>query len=437
MDNQEQVQTKAPQPTLKDAPWIFLSVAIWLTSFILFGTWHTNVDFGSEFEKLVSSLIVSVIIASVLGLFWVVVMRCLKKSIVKVSLIATPVVYVLWGIYIMIEWGANPAFYFVVAAIYAIWGYIRRDRIPFVTALLDAGTTCLSDLPSILYIQIVSVLLNIGWAVFFVFFFAFGWKYVNPETWNQFTSFFFVVYACYTLCTAINTFTSHVIACGSVATWWLAPQNGSPVCDTAVRTIRYSFGSISLGAFIVTVLETIQLAIGWFFDTPCLRWCWRGFKNLVKLFSSYAFVRVAVYGDSFCEGSNATAKLFKEKGMDGITSDTFIWAVITLGAWFLGAVHGGITILIMMAYGYIDTKTDTFILYLLWLAGLWIGKAMIIATLQPVESAVRTTFVLWATPGNEETMKQNHPELFGAIIAGAVGPYALAPATPVMLNTVN
>lgn len=412
-------QKSAPKPIMKDAPWVLISFAVWITSAVLYHKWRSNQPYSNDSNLAdngyIKALVTSTLIASVFGFVWLGVMRVLKRSIVWISLLALPVLYVCLGLWAMSN-DTSPVGFFMVAAFMALWAWIRRDRIPFVTAMLAAATESLVDLPGLLAIQVVVVLLNIGWAIFFVFFSVAAIDGMPIETYNDWIHFFIVTWGLYTLCTALNSYTSHVIACGAVAAWWLTPNDLSPICNTTQRTLRYSFGTISLGAFLVTIFEVVRMVLAIFFDNWLLRVCWRCLERVFRLFSSYAFVRVAVFGESFCEAAKHTADMFASSGLDALTNDVFMWTVVRLGAWLLGAVHGFITIIIFKAY---FDVSDDYLYYGYWCIGLLIGHAMVLATTQPIESAIRTTFVLWSEPGTDAKMSANRPQLFGAILSAA------------------
>jgi hypothetical protein len=213
---------------------------------------------------------------------------------------------------------------------------------------------------------------------------------------------------------AINQLTAHVIVCGTVAAWWLTPNDPSPIGAAATRACRYSFGSISLGAFLITVLEAIQMAIGTWCDNPCCYKCWAYFKDLIKLYSSYVFVRVAVFNESFCVSAKATNQLFVSSGLDAITNDTFIWAVLYLGSWIMGALHGLVTTVIWAGMYSTAVYDSTAYMYGVWMMGTWIGRNMCIACLMPIDSTVRTTYVLWTEAS--ATMVANRPDQMQPII---------------------
>jgi len=408
---------KAPQqPLLKDAPWIIISVAVWLASIIAFASWSKNVEFSDGFQDIINVLVVSTFVAIIWGFAWLFVIRALHRSIVKISLVVCPLLMVVLGIWSASE-GGDPTAFFVIAGLSVLWAFIRRNRIPFVTAILSSATLCLVDLPGLMVVQIVSVLLNVGWGIFYLFMAIFGAMDLarrGEDDANHYRNLFIIIWLLYTMCTAINQLTSHVIVCGTVASWWLTPNDLAPISGSAQRACRYSFGSISLGAFLITILELIQVLIGTFVDNACCYKCWQCFKDMIKLYSSYVFVRVSVFNESFCESAKYTNEMFNSAGLDAVTNDTFIWAVLYLGAWIMGALHGLVTTVIW-ALMYSDKVYDeTFYLYGVWIIGTWIGKNMTMACLMPIDSAVRCTFVIWTEASDK--MLANRPDVMQPIL---------------------
>jgi hypothetical protein len=428
----------APQPVLKDAPWIVISFAVWIASFVFFAQWSKGVDFSENFETIINVMIASTLVAIIWGFAWLFVIRKLHNSIVKISLVACPLLLAGLGVWSLSQ-GGDPVAFFVLAVLSALWGFFKRDRIPFVTAVLSSASTCLVQLPGLMVIQIVSVILNVGWGIFYLFMAIFGIVYLTDnkeDDINHYTNLIIIIWLLYTMCSAINQLTAHVIVCGTVAAWWLTPNDLSPIGASASRACRYSFGSISLGAFLITIMEAIQIAIGTWLDNPCTYRCWACFQDMIKLYSSYCFVRVAVFNESFCESAKATNQLFKSSGLDAVTNDTFIWAVLYLGSWIMGALHGLVTTVIWAGMYSTAVYDSTTYLYAVWLLGTWIGRNMCIACLMPIDSTVRTTYVLWTEAS--ATMLANRPDQMKPIIdAHQASRFYTPPAGTVPMQQTN
>jgi len=211
----------------------------------------------------------------------------------------------------------------------------------------------------------------------------------------------------------------HVTTSGVVASWWLNPNNPSPTSGAFKRATTTSLGSICLGSLIVAILETIRFVLQRARDQAqsdgncfamclfcCLDCCVGCIEGLIKFFNVYAYTQIAIYGYSFVDASKRTWELFNSRAGFWviINTDLSIMALILgdlIGGVIVGCLGGGFA----YKYGVSAANQSSFGFAVL---AFLIGFATVALVLSVVESAIATTFVLWAE--DPQSMSQRDHE---------------------------
>ena len=103
----------------------------------------------------------------------------------------------------------------------------------------------------------------------------------------------------------------------------------SPVLRAFGRTLRYHLGSLALGALILAVVQTIRAIITYIQVTMkrhkdnrlarallgCLNCCCACLESVIKLIDKNAYIEIAVYGYSFCEGARIAVQLLTRNAL--------------------------------------------------------------------------------------------------------------------------
>jgi hypothetical protein len=426
-------------PQMKDSLWILVSFIIWGASFAMFAVYAGDMEKTSgaglsiffddpTVGPLVKVCLISGVVGMVLSVAWLLVIRVIRSYIVTISVIALPVVYVGMGVYCLGEKLTETAYvFFIWAGIFVIWYIIIRSKIPFATAVLNASTQSLAEMPGLMGLQFGMSLLNLGWYIFYVLMFMawfiaalWGGKSLSLDGFAR----MYVIVAClYTYTTSVDNMFAHTTGAGSVASWWVL-DDSSPICNAGKRTFRYSFGSVSIASLVITFFYFIEATIGMIFDNFICRCCWDVVTKTAMYFSSYALVRVGIFGEDYCTAAGHIKDLFLNSGCQLIMSDTLVFAVVHLGAWVTAAANAGIAVGIWQG---LKTKGSTLdaseFNFIIGIFGLLIGKSVASWMLLPIESACRTTIVMWADGPTMQRMRTKRPELIKEIFDGlAKGP---------------
>jgi choline transporter-like protein 2/4/5 len=119
-----------------------------------------------------------------------------------------------------------------------------------------------------------------------------------------------------------------VIVAGAVSEFYFTPDKSDlqkrPVAAAVWRAIRFHLGSIAFGALLIALVQMARLALEYIdrktkalqkrnrlvrFAIACLRCCLWFFEKVVKFITKYAFVFVAMRGDSFMKAARGSVGL--------------------------------------------------------------------------------------------------------------------------------
>jgi len=219
----------------------------------------------------------------------------------------------------------------------------------------------------------------------------------------------------------------HVTTSGVVATWWLAPFANSATWGSFKRAITTSFGSICFGSLIVAVLQAMVQILReaqrqaqqngnpiTAFLACCAACCLSWIESLVEYFNMYAYTRVAIYGLDFRTAAKETWDLFKNRGFEVIINDDLTGMVLSMGA-LIGGVLTGL-------FGAFWAKALNFSGWeVIGVISFVIGYIMVTLIMNVIQSAVATTYVVWAE--DPATLAQSRPEPYNKIRDAATRAY--------------
>lgn len=305
---------------------------------------------------------------------------------------------------------AGVIFPLLVFAITFFFYWQNRHRIPFADTILKASSQALQDQPGPIYLAFVIVFIEIVWTV--VWFLILS---MISSRFNLNYAIMFILILSFFWTSEVLRNVGHVTTAGSVAMWWIQHDSPSPTCGALKRALTTSFGSICLGSLMVALIKTIREilrqakqaayqsnnagAACMIACADCLLSCIEG---LVEYFNAYAYTYVAIYGTNFMTSAKNTMQLFKEKGFTALVNDNITSMVLNLGCILGGVVSAAIAALICWMF-----VGSSFIIGAL-LAGFFIGAIVCSLVMNVLQSAVITTFVVWAD--SPELLQQNRPE---------------------------
>ncbi|TFJ83943.1 hypothetical protein NSK_005038 [Nannochloropsis salina CCMP1776] len=196
----------------------------------------------------------------------------------------------------------------------------------------------------------------------------------------------------------------HCTVSGTVGTWWVSgrERGAASVGSHFRRSLSTSFGSICLGSLLVALVQTArhillnahranQRTVQSNTITAMLGCLLVLVDRALAWFNRYALVYVALYGLDFMSAGKATTELFRARGVTALVNDTMIEGVLSLGVVIVG--------LLCALTGYLygrDWGISQANVAILGVSGAFIGVALAGVVSGLVESAVCTTFVLFA-----------------------------------------
>jgi hypothetical protein len=394
-------------------------------------------------KRIIAILAISAIVGTVFGAIWLEVLKRCASNIIRLSFVLNCMFLAVGAVLAFAAGVMIMGVVYVIALVFAlIYYYMIRRRIPFTQAVLEASVKSIQDFNGPVFVTYIMALLQVAWFAFWGFTFAAVYhdsqvdkghaegdqKNTSGSSLNGFAYFYLLVSLYWT--TEVLKNIAHVTTAGVVATWWLDPTNKSPTCGALARASTTSLGSICLGSLIVAILQafreivrvvqdnakrsqnTLAACVLCFVD--CILRCVEG---LIRYFNHYAYTQVAIYGKSFISAARDTWYLFKRCGLDAVVNDDLTGMVLGLGALMGGVVTGLMAALWAVTFG----VSNVYIV--VGLLGFVIGFVMVLLMMNVVQSAVATTFVIWAE--DPAGIERTRPDQARKIRTAAEGLYVV------------
>ncbi|TDH65671.1 hypothetical protein CCR75_003005 [Bremia lactucae] len=390
---------------------------------------------------------------------WMAVIMLLAEVVIWVALIT--VVFLNIAIaFIFTKKAYNSDFYWylwpsvvfgLLALLISCYACFIHKRIKFAAAHLQVAGHAIFHLPMMLFVALVMVCIQIGWAVLWVLgslgilFHRNGLKLERTCMATKCELIFnstatlgvlCVILFIYFWITCVFRNIIGVTTAGTIAAW-MNPINTSCITMKAwLRALTQNLGSICLGSLSVAVLETIVLilrVVAWLAGhsgnccLSCLLSCVSSIvssiESWIEVFNQFAYSYVGCYGYSFMTASRRVYQLFKSKGWSAIVNDELMGCMFWLSNFIIGFVTacvgvqtiGSIYSIRVAIYAY----PHGFVAFFCFLVGFSINYVLMAV----VASAVTTIFVLWAEdphiwqltrPKHYETLHeawlQNYPD---------------------------
>ncbi|KAI9846839.1 MAG: putative choline transporter, neither null mutation nor overexpression affects choline transport [Thelocarpon superellum] len=226
--------------------------------------------------------------------------------------------------------------------------------------------------------------------------------------------------------------TIHTTIAGVYGSWYFCSQKPGGVPSGATRgafrrAMTYSFGSISFGSLIVSLVQLLRQAVSIAQQSEsaegnivgtilfCVLGCFVGILEwIVQFVNHYAFSHIALYGKAYIPAAKDTWLMIKNRGMDALVNECLIDPVLTMGATFVGYITA------FLAYLYLDfthpayntgDKYTPVVMAFAFLIGLQICNVF----LTPLKSGVATLFV--AAAWDPQVLMSDFPELYARMVA--------------------
>lgn len=365
---------------------------------------------GSEFQRVLTICIVCIIVGGLTAFAWLVVIRKFARQLIISTLIASVIFWLIVGVFMLIRGILiGGVITLLIAGFHGLLYYWWRPRIPFATAMLTTIATRLQEYPATAYIAYASLFVQFVWILFWIHTVVLSQNFAASDTMANVYGVFLILSFYWTAQVIKNTV--HVTSSGLFASWYFLhdqmPHN--PTLKSLKRACTSSFGSICLGSLLVAALKTLRAIIRSIRNERMgivvfLLDCIVGIlDSLLRYFNMYAFTQVAIYGKSYCKAAKDTWNLIKSHGVEAIINDNLISGVLVLGSFL-----GGIICAIVAAIMALSTIEDYWITCAV--LGFLIGFAMVMLTMEVVESGVATIFVCFAM--DPLALKRNDPHLY-------------------------
>ncbi|KAF8476042.1 plasma-membrane choline transporter-domain-containing protein [Kalaharituber pfeilii] len=223
----------------------------------------------------------------------------------------------------------------------------------------------------------------------------------------------------------------HMTVSGVYGSWYFCAGSPAgmpkrPTIGAFSRTMTYSFGSVSLGSLIVSIIQILKQAATiarnenaiegnlFAYIVFCFLRCILSVVEwAVQYFNHYAYSLIALYGKAYFPAARDTWRMVKDRGFDALINDCLIDPILTMGAVTTGYLSA------LLAYLYLQfTKPDynrdgaltPVVLAFAFLVGLQMSNVI----LNPIKSGVSTIFVAMAW--DPAVMMREHRDLYGKMV---------------------
>ncbi|KAI9752404.1 MAG: putative choline transporter, neither null mutation nor overexpression affects choline transport [Candelina submexicana] len=193
------------------------------------------------------------------------------------------------------------------------------------------------------------------------------------------------------------------------------------------RSVTYSFGSISFGSLIVSLINMLRQAVSIAQQQEagegniaaacalCVLGCIIGILDwAVQFINRYAFSYIALYGKAYIPAAKDTWKMMKDRGIDALVNDCLIGPVITMGSTFVAYLCALLSYLYLHYTNPAYNQGGTFTPVVMAFSFL-IGLQVCNCVMTPLTSGVDTFFV--AAAWDPEVLMRDHPDLYQRMIA--------------------
>jgi len=380
---------------------------------------ESSTPIAVDIRQVLQSLMAAAAASFVFAAFWLSVMKRCSDTIIKCAFFINIVMLLLSLAACLVSRFIVGAIVFGIMAGFTILYYCAvRSRIPFTQAVIRVALVAIQTHPGPIAVSYVLAVLQIGWLALWSFATLCVYHLMgSDQTGARGLVYFVCLISLYWTCQVLKN-VGHVTTSGTVATWWLVPANTRPTMGSLKRACTTSFGSICFGSLIVAVLEALRNVlqqvrlqaqrsdnVAAVFVLCCAQCVLGCVESLIAFMNKYAYKQIAIYGKDFISAARDTWELFKARNFDLLINDDLTGVVLTLGCTLGGVVAGAVG----GAIAYM-TVSNTGTWQVLAGVSFLLGMLMTALLMSVVESAVATTYVVWAQCPNE--LAQVRPEEF-------------------------
>ncbi len=386
-------------------------------------------------------LMLSCAVALGLSIIYIFLVKTFTRAILEVTLALSVIINIAYCVLLWVRGFTSAAIIFTIFAVFSVIAYFfMRKRIPLTKLFLLAIIRASNEYKSAYVTALVGLLVQTAFSVW--------WAWTLVATYQRFTPnaaaagssassgavtglVVFLVFAFYYISEVLKNVWFTTVA-GIYGVWY---YNESPkkVSGAALSSFRrastYSLGSIAFGSLITAILDILraivnviqrqQAAEGDLVGTiiACIAGCCLSFLDwAISYFNHYAYISIALYGNSYIQAAKETWRLLMDRGLTALVNDVLVNIVFTIGSYIIAVL----TALFAYVYlrqsdpSYAQTDSGYYSVIVLYAFGLGINIALTLGS-GSIGSGVSTLFVGLAE--DPHLLAQKDPQLFSAIQA--------------------
>ncbi|KAF5103732.1 hypothetical protein D0Z03_000068 [Geotrichum reessii] len=314
-------------------------------------------------------------VSVVLAFIYFALARIFTKFFIYFSFIMSIIVGLATAIYYLAVGYYSAGIVFLIFSVLQIlFFWSARSRIPFATLVLQIVIDATRVVPSIYFVSFFGAIAITAFAIFFAISMVSAYVKFSPNSNNPgcdvsagscsngklIGSLIYITFAGFYISEVIKNVT-HVTISGAYGTWYYCYKSDQgmpkwPAFGSFKRAMTYSFGSISFGSLLISIVNLIRYlleivrsaqmqsgegGIAALFITICLC-CVDCFLSLIQwlitYFNHYAYTVVALYGKAYIPAAKDTWTIIRARGIDALINDCLIDKVLSLGVLLISYV---------------------------------------------------------------------------------------------------
>ncbi|PWZ02985.1 DUF580-domain-containing protein [Testicularia cyperi] len=373
----------------------------------------------------------------VLAFIYILLVKTFPKFILEATLLLTTLSNVAFCVYLWVRGNTSAAIIFTIFAVLSVIAYFfMRKRIPFAKLLLVTIIRTANEYKSVYVVALSGLVVETAFSAWVAWTIVATYQRFEPQGQASGSSsgngtviglMVFIVFAYYWISEVIKNVAFTTVAGIFGTAYYNATKVSHAAWGAFRRSMTYSLGSICFGSLIVALLDLLRA----FFNVlqsqaasdgdlvgsilacvaSCCVACIRG---LVDYFNRYAYINIALYGNSYIKAAKETWSLLADRGIDAIINDSLVNIVFNCGAFIIGLL----TALFAYIYEqrtnpqYLQNDSGYYAIILLVAFGLGFNIALSVGA-GSIASGVSTYFVALAE--DPYILQAKNPELFEMI----------------------
>mmetsp|Transcript_16458 Transcript_16458/g.30592 ORF Transcript_16458/g.30592 Transcript_16458/m.30592 type:complete len:474 (+) Transcript_16458:122-1543(+) len=380
---------------------------------------------SEDYSGYVYAAVITGVISFIFSGFGLTFLMQYPETMIKMGLIFVVVMSLVWCVMAFLSGsifaGVIGVVFFLIGVCYAraVW-----SRIPFAAInMVTAGTAIKANLGVCLFAYLFTAI-EFGWVILWSIAFAGTLDSTYSCNANGYCTdpnygLLFLLFVSFFFTQQVLQSSVHVTVAGTVGTWWVAPEESGccskGVCNSFIRTVTTSFGSICFGSLLVAIVQALRALAqeaqnnGDAAILACIAECILAcLASILEYFNKWAYIYVGVYGYSYLQAGRSVIQLFKDRGWEAIIADDLVGNALLLTSIIVGGLIGAVGMVLATTTGFFEQAGGNE-LAVAFTIGFIVGLSICSILLSTIASGVNTVIVMFADAPRE--FQQNHPEL--------------------------